>query len=116
MGDASHALSGAFGSGAGFAMEDGWILARCLEHFKNDREKALNLFNEIRLPYYARMYAYLREQGEKRREKLKREDGKEASFEEKVRAKVIGGEGGLEWIYGNDIERVWREAIGEVER
>lgn len=31
VGDASHPLSGAFGSGAAFAMEDGWLLARALE-------------------------------------------------------------------------------------
>ncbi|KAL4924244.1 FAD-dependent oxidoreductase [Aspergillus undulatus] len=37
IGDASHPLSGAFGSGAAFAMEDGWILARTLEleHSRN---------------------------------------------------------------------------------
>ena len=33
VGGSSHALSGAFGSGAGFAMEDGWILAQSLAHF-----------------------------------------------------------------------------------
>ncbi|KAI0474923.1 hypothetical protein GGR56DRAFT_675106 [Xylariaceae sp. FL0804] len=27
VGDSSHALSGAFGSGAGFAIKDGWVLA-----------------------------------------------------------------------------------------
>jgi salicylate hydroxylase len=55
VGDSSHALSGAFGSGAGFAMEDGWILAQSLAHFDNDLSKALPLFDHIRLSYYARM-------------------------------------------------------------
>lgn len=67
LGDASHPLSGAFGSGAAFALEDGWILARALEyaHRKNDNgnltipkaaiAEALSIFDEIRSPYYLRM-------------------------------------------------------------
>lgn len=54
VGDSSHALSGAFGSGAGFAMEDGWVLAQALALFCNDRHRALELFDSVRLPYYAR--------------------------------------------------------------
>src|ERR1700712_4585844 len=70
VGDSSHALSGAFGSGAGFAMEDGWVLAQALALFGNDLSKALPLFDEIRLPYYAKMYAHLEEQRVKRVENL----------------------------------------------
>lgn len=39
-------------------MEDGWILARALEHTQfasHPVEEALEIFNEIRSPYYARM-------------------------------------------------------------
>jgi salicylate hydroxylase len=53
VGDSSHALSGAFGSGAGFAMEDGWVLAQSLAYFDNDLNKALPLFDQIRVSYYA---------------------------------------------------------------
>ncbi|KAJ4290933.1 hypothetical protein N0V90_010129 [Kalmusia sp. IMI 367209] len=112
VGDSSHALSGAFGSGAGFAMEDGWILAQALAYYSNDVSKALPLFNEIRLPYYARMYKYLASEAERRKKKL--DEIGEPSFDEKVKNKVISdGEGGLDWIYGNDIEATWRSAIGE---
>jgi salicylate hydroxylase len=70
IGDASHPLSGAFGSGAAFAMEDGWILARALEreYSRNGNgslsmaakataiRNALRIFQVIRGPYYERMY------------------------------------------------------------
>jgi salicylate hydroxylase len=51
---------GAFGSGASFGMEDGWILARALElehgrHNQNFVADALDIFEDIRLPYYRRM-------------------------------------------------------------
>ncbi|CAG8076141.1 unnamed protein product [Penicillium salamii] len=58
IGDASHPLSGAFGSGATFAMEDGWILARALELTQNAAcpvEEALEIFDHIRSPYYSKM-------------------------------------------------------------
>ena len=49
---------GAFGSGAAFALEDSWILARAFEHSQSDPEpikKALEIFDSIRSPYYLRM-------------------------------------------------------------
>jgi salicylate hydroxylase len=78
IGDASHPLHGisflwlrrvallmtifpgAFGSGATFGMEDGWILAQAiqLEHNRSSENvirDALQIFEEIRLPYYQRM-------------------------------------------------------------
>ena len=62
IGDASHPLSGAFGSGAAFAMEDSWVLARAIEHTRsevNGLAKALEIFDEIRSPYYFRMWVLL---------------------------------------------------------
>lgn len=49
---------GAFGSGAAFALEDGWILARAIEHTRpqpNGLAEALEIFDQIRSPYYLRM-------------------------------------------------------------
>jgi salicylate hydroxylase len=51
---------GAFGSGATFGMEDGWVLAQALEleHSRGSESlvrDALQIFEEIRLPYYQRM-------------------------------------------------------------
>lgn len=58
IGDASHPLSGAFGSGAAFALEDGWILARSVEYARANGkglDETLEIFDEIRSPYYRRM-------------------------------------------------------------
>lgn len=50
--------TGAFGSGAAFALEDGWILARAIEYaqaHERPLHEALEIFDEIRSPYYLRM-------------------------------------------------------------
>ncbi|KAK3374731.1 putative FAD-binding monooxygenase [Podospora didyma] len=116
VGDSSHALSGAFGSGAGFAMEDGYILARALEYFRNDVHRALPLFDAIRLPYYSRMYLHLAGEQKKREAKLEQHGGAEAaSFDDKVRIKVIKGGGpDMSWIYGNNIGAVWDAAVAAI--
>ncbi|KAI5867859.1 FAD/NAD(P)-binding domain-containing protein [Durotheca rogersii] len=110
VGDASHALSGAFGSGAGFAMEDGWILAQALAYWKNDISKALPLFDTIRLPYYSRMYAHLAAEANKRAAKLKALAN--PTYDELVRNRIItdGGED-MSWIYKNDIGAVWKDWV-----
>ncbi|GME24443.1 salicylate hydroxylase [Neofusicoccum parvum] len=109
VGDSSHALSGAFGSGAGFAMEDGWILAQALAYFRNDLSKALPLFDAIRLPYYSRMYAHLASEASRRTAKLR--DIGNPSFDERVANKIIvDGGTDMSWIYSNNIGAVWDEA------
>ncbi|ORY62683.1 uncharacterized protein BCR38DRAFT_346045 [Pseudomassariella vexata] len=116
VGDSSHALSGAFGSGAGFAMEDGWVLAQTLSYFRNDLRKALSLFDEIRLPYYHRMYEHLDAMARGRRtrlEELERE-GTDAE-EERVRIKAIREGEDMDWIYRNDIGRVWEQIVSRLE-
>lgn len=50
--------SGAFGSGAAFALEDGWILAKAIELTRDTSDSlstALEVFDTIRSPYYLRM-------------------------------------------------------------
>ncbi|KAI1084305.1 FAD/NAD(P)-binding domain-containing protein [Whalleya microplaca] len=114
VGDSSHALSGAFGSGAGFAMEDGWVLAQALAYFKNDKNKALPLFDAIRLPYYSRMYAYLASEAARRAAKLR--DIENPSFDERVANKIItDGGNDMSWIYKHNIGNTWREAIEALE-
>lgn len=114
VGDSSHALSGAFGSGAGFAMEDGWILAQSLAHFDNDLSRALPLFDEIRLSYYARMYAHLASEAARRAKNLQVIGN--PSFDERVANKIISDGGAdMSWIYQNDIEATWKRTIGVVE-
>jgi len=63
IGDAAHPQSGNFGSGAGFALEDGYALAKTLEWAWLTNGKsladALELFDSIRSYYYARLYKLL---------------------------------------------------------
>ena len=113
VGDSSHALSGAFGSGAGFAMEDGWVLAQALKLFRNDLKKAFSLFNEIRIPYYSRMYAHLESEAQHRASIL--EQLVNPTDEDRVRIKVIKSGGkDMSWIYGNNISKVWMDSTSKV--
>ncbi|KIX94173.1 uncharacterized protein Z520_10199 [Fonsecaea multimorphosa CBS 102226] len=114
LGDASHPLSGAFGSGAAFALEDGWILARAIEYTRDTPKglaHALEIFDAIRSPYYLRMYQYLDEQRKKAKEALANATDK--SFESVLKIKMAssGSEEGLPWIYHNDIEDVWEKYL-----
>lgn len=110
VGDSSHALSGAFGSGSAFAMEDGWILAQSLQASRNNLPQALARFNELRLPYYSKMYAHLASVAEQRERSLKKLA--RPSADDRVRNKVIDSGGkSMQWIYGNDIGQVWHESL-----
>lgn len=115
VGDSSHALSGAFGSGAGFAMEDGWILAQALALTRNDRRRALDLFDAVRLPYYARMYAHLGAEAARRAAQLaeiERARGRAPTFDERVANKIIvDGAVDVSWIYEHDIGATWQEYV-----
>lgn len=110
-------IAGAFGSGAAFALEDGYILARALSYaFAHSSAKeppilaGAQLFDAIRSPYYRRMYAHLAAQKQAA-------PGPDVPAEERLRRRVAGfGEVGkgadtMAWIYGNDIARVWDDAV-----
>ncbi|KAJ0415081.1 hypothetical protein BJY00DRAFT_305133 [Aspergillus carlsbadensis] len=117
IGDASHPLSGAFGSGAAFAMEDGWILARALEYEYTAAvmRNALAIFQRIRGPYYERMYDFL---ASREKHSLGTRKESDADFESIIKARVAGlgfvAGGKMDWIYKNDIERVWKEYVAAV--
>ncbi|KAI9825928.1 MAG: hypothetical protein M1819_000447 [Sarea resinae] len=116
IGDASHPLSGAFGSGAAFALEDGWILARAIEHTRSSREpltNALEIFDTIRSPYYLRMYQYL--DGQKQKVQEAHGATPTETFEARLQVKLasLGGDEALPWIYRNDIEDVWGRYLGD---
>jgi len=122
-------------------LEDGWILARAIEHTtaklqsasprSNDDAQllkirilaeALNIFNEVRSPYYRRMHEHL--DNEKARvlrardtAKREKDDPKhifEAALEARLGAFAFGNE--MDWIYRNDIEVVWRNYLQRTER
>ncbi|KIW38771.1 uncharacterized protein PV06_09716 [Exophiala oligosperma] len=116
IGDASHPLHGAFGSGATFGMEDGWLLAQALEHeyslgSETLVEDTLQAFEEIRLPYYKRMYRYLDAQSAS----AKKAEEEEKTFEELLELRFksfgIGQKDNLNWIYKHDIGKVWSDYL-----
>ncbi|EPE34775.1 FAD/NAD(P)-binding protein [Glarea lozoyensis ATCC 20868] len=119
IGDASHPLSGAFGSGATFAMEDGWILARAIEYSRGvggNLSRALEVFDSIRSPYYARMYTHLDEQKQKVQNSKATNQGQSFELTLRTRIAAFGGEEKLSWIYGNDIGEVWSDFLRTSEK
>ncbi|KAG8156841.1 hypothetical protein KVR01_013254 [Diaporthe batatas] len=104
IGDASHPLLGAFGTGAGFAMEDAWLLAQMLEFYINrhmsDKDRAirqsLDLFDKVRSPYYHKIYDVL---------DARPKDGK---VDYAAWSPTPGGP--LNWIYFHDIEDDWKQS------
>ncbi|GKT47706.1 2-heptyl-3-hydroxy-4(1H)-quinolone synthase [Colletotrichum spaethianum] len=62
IGDASHPLSGAFGAGAGFALEDVYALTRGIDWAQRNAKglpAALELYDQIRSPHYRDLYGVL---------------------------------------------------------
>ncbi|QKX57371.1 uncharacterized protein TRUGW13939_04483 [Talaromyces rugulosus] len=136
LGDASHPLSGAFGSGAAFALEDGWILARAIEYTTTRPQPtipgdaqitkmqniadALEIFNEVRSPYYHRMHNHLDNEKAKvlqTQTKAKAQSSDpmyvfESALETRLGSFSIGDE--MNWIYRNDIELVWQNYVQRV--
>jgi salicylate hydroxylase len=111
-----HHLLGAFGSGAAFALEDAWIFAQSLMHTRSLNRpvaEALRIFDSIRSPYYLRMYQHLDQQ--KKIIQDAKASNADQSFGESLGTKVgtFGGEK-LTWIYGNDIQGVWKEYLSTV--
>ncbi|KAJ5189886.1 Monooxygenase FAD-binding [Penicillium cf. griseofulvum] len=111
IGDASHPLSGAFGSGATFAMEDGWILARALELTRfasRPARDALEIFEQIRSPYYAKMYQHL----DGIRDQTRQLQAEEKDFDVILQAKIDTFlYGDKDFIYQNDIKKVWEDFL-----
>lgn len=93
------------------------MLAQALRHFGNDTSRALPLFDRVRVPYYSRMYEYLRGEGAKRAAKLAEREASPGGLteEERVRVKVIKEGKDMSWIYHNHIGRVWEAAVAEMD-
>ncbi|KAF4119338.1 salicylate hydroxylase, partial [Geosmithia morbida] len=64
IGDASHPLSGAFGAGAGFALEDAYVLGRAVSWAAEEGRplgEALRILDDVRSPHYKALYEVLDE-------------------------------------------------------
>ncbi|KAI5464227.1 hypothetical protein BGZ63DRAFT_148489 [Mariannaea sp. PMI_226] len=106
IGDASHPLSGAFGAGAGFALEDVYALTKTLEWaWERGRglPTALRLYDKIRSPHYRDLYAvldwYAGIGAEIKAEGLAVDE----EIEQRVK-RTIGKRG--EWMYHYEVEAV----------
>ncbi|KAK8844851.1 hypothetical protein IAR55_006701 [Kwoniella newhampshirensis] len=117
LGDASHPLSGAFGSGAAFAFEDAHVLARAIQYAHNHNRsvgEALKLYDEIRSPHYKSLYSVLNEFADNAKEieaispPLEEDD----MIAESTRRNWKTSN---DWIYKYDVTKVWDESVKELE-
>ncbi|KAL2796064.1 hypothetical protein BJX66DRAFT_350060 [Aspergillus keveii] len=113
IGDASHPLSGAFGNGAGFALEDSYVLARAVEwayERGHDLNRGLDIYDRVRSPHYKAMYAIL----DSFRKSDTELENVNLSFDEGT-AHTIRGKWGREygWLYDYDVQEVWGKAAAE---
>ncbi|KAF7594634.1 hypothetical protein BBP40_008724 [Aspergillus hancockii] len=108
IGDASHPLSGAFGAGAGFALEDVYVLTQAVKwayergHPISD---ALKLYDQVRSPHYKDMYDIL--------DGFRKSDATIkglSSFDDIVQANIQHKwTDDHNWLYHYDVQEVWRK-------
>ncbi|KAM5529137.1 hypothetical protein FOXYSP1_16981 [Fusarium oxysporum f. sp. phaseoli] len=116
IGDASHPLSGAFGAGAAFALEDAHTLAGELLWAASSArglEDSLNIFDDVRSPYYHALYQTM--------------DDIAASHEKMIRAvasveeEIIGRIENVSkpehnWMYYHDVNQALENVISATEK
>lgn len=56
IGDAAHAMGPILAQGASLAIEDGFILAKCLQHSQFDVKTAIRVFENMRYPMYQQIF------------------------------------------------------------
>ncbi|KAL1989247.1 hypothetical protein VTN96DRAFT_9 [Rasamsonia emersonii] len=118
VGDASHPLSGAFGAGAGFALEDVYVLGQALKWAHEnglDIAAALDLVDRVRSPHYKKLYDILDEFAAT--DAYIRSHSPPLSFDEAVA--ILARETWSKrhhWIYNYDIQQVWEDAVAAEKR
>ncbi|WRT63140.1 uncharacterized protein IL334_000043 [Kwoniella shivajii] len=117
LGDASHPLSGAFGSGAAFAFEDAYVLAKALAYTKAKGEpigEALKLYDEVRSPHYKGLYAILNGFGSNAKDIQASSPSLDENefINERTRRNWAANNS---WIYEYDVTKVWKEHIQTLE-
>ncbi|KAJ4310271.1 hypothetical protein N0V84_011053 [Fusarium piperis] len=111
IGDASHPLSGAFGAGAGFALEDVYALSKALEWaWKRGKgiKVALELYDKIRSPHYEELYNVLDWYAGINKEIAAEGLSVDREIEERVK-RTKGKKSN--WMYYYDIQKVVDEAL-----
>ncbi|PYH48054.1 FAD/NAD(P)-binding domain-containing protein [Aspergillus saccharolyticus JOP 1030-1] len=109
VGDASHPLAGEFGTGAGCAFEDAYVLARAVQ-WAYDRgypiRDGLDLFDQVRRPHYHAMFDIVDGFAQSQISRQKITDFDDAALQ------ILADEwsGGHHWLYTYQVEDVWRRA------
>ncbi|TRM56097.1 hypothetical protein BD626DRAFT_621173 [Schizophyllum amplum] len=116
LGDASHPLSGAFGSGAAFAFEDAYVLAQALSYTHSrgdDLSEALRLYDEVRSPHYKNLYAVLNGFADNVKEVEAAYSTADVSDEDTIIAETTkrNWSGAHGWIYTYDVTNVWADRV-----
>ncbi|KAK1676965.1 hypothetical protein BDP55DRAFT_727746 [Colletotrichum godetiae] len=112
IGDASHPLSGAFGAGAGFALEDVYALTQSIDwHWNNGGglPAALELYDQIRSPHYRDLYKVLDDFGAMNTTLLSENLPVNEEIEERVRR---AAESKSTWMYHYEIDKAVEKLLG----
>ncbi|KAJ0367409.1 hypothetical protein COL26b_011249 [Colletotrichum chrysophilum] len=112
IGDASHPLSGAFGAGAGFALEDVWALTRSLDFARTNGEglaAALKLYDQIRSPHYRDLYGVLDSFAAVNSKLLAEHLPADDEIEERVRR---ASEKKATWMYHYEVDKAVEKFFG----
>ena len=112
LGDAAHAMLPHQGSGAGHAIEDAWVLGRCLKDFfagdgVGGVGKWTKVYQDVRLPRAQKAQVTSRQAGDVYEMEGAEFEGK--SFEEclpLVRKKL---EGRMKWVWGADVDQLYEQ-------
>ncbi|KAL2820776.1 hypothetical protein BJX63DRAFT_418392 [Aspergillus granulosus] len=113
IGDASHPLSGAFGAGAAFALEDSYVLTRAVAWAKergHSLSRGLDLYDRVRSPHYKAMYAILDEFRKSDVELGQLDLNFDEGTAHTIRSKWTGK---FDWLYDYDVQEVWIKALRE---
>lgn len=114
IGDASHPLSGAFGAGAGFALEDVYALTKALEWTwprSQGIKVALELYDRIRSPHYSDLYGVLDWYSDVTKEIA----AERLSVDGEIEARVRRTKGKRSnWMYTYDIQTVVDDVLAEL--
>ncbi|KAF4448733.1 salicylate hydroxylase [Fusarium austroafricanum] len=111
IGDAAHPLSGAFGAGAAFALEDSHVLGGALKWASSTGrglDDALQLLDSVRSPHYARLYRTLDEIAEGVAEVTREATSDEEEFRRRVE---VVSQIKHSWMYYHDAAQELENAI-----
>ncbi|KAF6809962.1 salicylate hydroxylase [Colletotrichum plurivorum] len=112
VGDASHPLSGAFGAGAGFALEDVYALTRSVDFAWRNGEglaAGLKLYDQIRSPHYRDLYGVLDNFAGINSTLLAEQLPADEEIEESVKR---ASEKKATWMYHYEIDKVVERLVG----